>query len=193
MKNSSSLGNIPVTKDHPDHKVSPPIPPPPPPARDSSFVIANNIKHSLMQRTSKYNLVYNSNFFSNLKSFLSSDHHLVSPPLPPPPPPLADTSPASSVVAIPVASLHAVERITAELTRRDDFFNNDDTSNHHTPSVIGAQEVYLDPRFRAKRFQQQKDNTNGINKENLNDSSGVTTETMSFRDKLKFFRKAPDQ
>ena len=36
---------------------------------------------------------------------------------------------------------------------------------------------------------------NGINKENLNndDSSGVTTETMSFRDKLKFFRKPPDQ
>ncbi|CAF4671614.1 unnamed protein product, partial [Rotaria magnacalcarata] len=79
----------------------------------------------------------------------------------------------SSVVAIPVSSLHAVERITAELTRRDDLYSNDDTSNHHTPSVIGSQEVYLDPRFRAKRIQQQKDNLNGINKENLNnDSSG---------------------
>lgn len=106
-----------------------------------------------------------------------------------------EQSPSSSVVAIPVSSLHAVERITAELTRRDDLYGNDDSTNHQTPSVIGSQEVYLDPRFRTKRFQQQRDNTNGINKENLNsdDSSGVTTETMSFRDKLKFFRKPPDQ
>jgi len=124
-----------------------------------------------------------------------SEHHLISPPLPPPPPPLQETSPASSIVAIPVSSLQAVERITAELTRRDDLYTNDDRSNHHTPSVIGAQEVYLDPRFRTKRFQQQNGNINGINKENFNnnDSSGVTTETMSFRDKLKFFRKPPDQ
>ncbi|CAF3461693.1 unnamed protein product [Rotaria socialis] len=174
MKHSSSIGHIPVTKDHVDYKVSPPVPPPPP-TRDSSFVVANNIKQSLIQR-------------------VSNDHQLISPPLPPPPPPLTESSPTSSVVAIPVSSLHAVERITAELTRRDDLYSNDDTSNHHTPSVIGSQEVYLDPRFRAKRIQQQKDNLNGINKENLNnDSSGVTTETMSFRDKLKFFRKPPDQ
>jgi len=75
------------------------------------------------------------------------------------------------------------------------LYINDDTSNHYTPSVIGSQEVYLDPRFRTKRFQQQNGNINGINKENLNnnDASGVTTETMSFRDKLKFFRKPPDQ
>lgn len=129
--------------------------------------------------------------------FLFSEHHLISPPLPPPPPPppLNETSPVSSIVAIPVSSLHAVERITAELTRRDDLYTSDDTSNHYTPSVIGAQEVYLDPRFRTKRFQQQNGNINGINKENLNndDTSGVTTETMSFRDKLKFFRKPPDQ
>ncbi|CAF3795794.1 unnamed protein product [Rotaria magnacalcarata] len=174
MKHSSSIGHIPVTKDHVDYKVSPPAPPPPP-TRDSSFAVVNNIKQSLIQR-------------------VSNDHQLISPPLPPPPPPLTESSPTSSVVAIPVSSLHAVERITAELTRRDDLYSNDDTSNHHTPSVIGSQEVYLDPRFRAKRIQQQKDNLNGINKENLNnDSSGVTTETMSFRDKLKFFRKPPDQ
>jgi hypothetical protein len=75
------------------------------------------------------------------------------------------------------------------------MYANDDTLNHYTPSVIGAQEVYLDPRFRTKRYQQQNGNINGINKENLNgeDASGVTTETMSFRDKLKFFRKPPDQ
>ena len=123
-----------------------------------------------------------------------SDHQLVNSPLSPPP--LPEISPPSSVVAIPVSSLQAVERITAELTRRDDLYAKDDTSNHHTPSVIGAQEIYLDPRFRTKRFQQQKENVNGINnKENVNndDSSGVTTETMSFRDKLKFFRKTPDQ
>ncbi|CAF2382178.1 unnamed protein product [Rotaria sp. Silwood2] len=173
MKHSSSIGHIPTSKDHIDYKLSPPIPPPPP-TRDSSFAVANNIKQSLMQRA-------------------TNDHQLISPPLPPPPP-LTETSPTSSIVAIPVSSLHAVERITAELTRRDDLYINDDTSNHQTPSVIGAQEVYLDPRFRTKRFQQQKDNINGINKENLNnDSSGVTTETMSFRDKLKFFRKPPDQ
>ena len=110
---------------------------------------------------------------------------------------MTETSPTSSVVAIPVSSLQAVERITAELTRRDDLYTNDDNFNHHTPSVIGAQEVYLDPRFRTKRYQQQNGNVNGINKENLNnnndDTSGVTTETMSFRDKLKFFRKPPDQ
>jgi hypothetical protein len=106
-----------------------------------------------------------------------------------------ETSPSSSIVAIPVSSLQAVERITAELTRRDDFYSNFDTSIVQTPSVIGAQEVYLDPRLRAKRYQQQHDHINGINKENMNnnDSSGVTTETMSFRDKLKFFRKPPDQ
>lgn len=115
--------------------------------------------------------------------------------MPPPPPPVNETSPTSSVVAIPVSSLHAVERITAELTRRDDLYTNDENTNHHTPSVIGAQEVYLDPRFRTKRYQQQNGHVNGINKENLNnnDTSGVTTETMSFRDKLKFFRKPPDQ
>lgn len=121
---------------------------------------------------------------------------MISPPLPPPPPPLQEPSPTSSVVAIPVSSLQAVERITAELTRRDDFYSNYDASIPQTPSVIGAQEVYLDPRFRTKRFQQQQhDHVNGINKENVNsdDSSGVTTETMSFRDKLKFFRKPPDQ
>jgi hypothetical protein len=108
---------------------------------------------------------------------------------------LKETSPASSMVAIPVSSLQAVERITAEIARRDDLYSNDDTLNHQTPSVIGAQEVYLDPRFRTKRYQQQNGNINGINKENLNnnDTSGVTTETMSFRDKLKFFRKPPDQ
>ena len=124
-----------------------------------------------------------------------SDHQLISPPLPPPPPPLVETSPGSSMVAIPVSSLQAVERITAELTRRDDLYSYNDTFNHQTPSVIGAQEVYLDPRFRTKRYQQQNDHINGINKENLNnnDASGVTTETMSFRDKLKFFRKPPDQ
>ena len=99
------------------------------------------------------------------------------------------------MVAIPVSSLQAVERITAELTRRDDMYSNYDASLPQTPSVIGAQEVYLDPRFRAKRLQQQHDHINGINKENVNnnDASGVTTETMSFRDKLKFFRKPPDQ
>ena len=116
--------------------------------------------------------------------------------MPPPPlPPANETSPTSSIVAIPVSSLHAVERITAELTRRDDLYTNDDATNHHTPSVIGSQEVYLDPRFRSKRFQQQNGHMNGINKENVNndDSSGVSTETMSFRDKLKFFRKPPDQ
>lgn len=125
----------------------------------------------------------------------SSDHHLISPPLPPPPPQLHDSSPTSSIFAIPVSSLQAVERITAELTRRDDLYTNDDLSSYHTPSVIGAQEVYLDPRFRTKRFQEQNGHINGINKENLNnnDASGVTTETMSFRDKLKFFRKPPDQ
>lgn len=125
-----------------------------------------------------------------------SDHQLISPPLPPPPPPMTETtSPGSSIVAIPVSSLHAVERITAELTRRDDLYTNDDNCNHNTPSVIGAQEVYLDPRFRTKRYQQQNGHINGINKENLNndDTSGVMTETMSFRDKLKFFRKPPDQ
>lgn len=120
---------------------------------------------------------------------------MISPPLPPPPPPLTETSPSSSVVAIPVSSLQAVERITAELTRRDDLYSHYDASTPQTPSVIGAQEVYLDPRLRAKRFQQQNDHLNGINKENVNndDKSGVTTETMSFRDKLKFFRKPPDQ
>jgi len=135
------------------------------------------------------------NFEKKIFFLIFSDHQLISPPLPPPPPPLTETSPTSSIVQIPVSSLHAVERITAELTRRDDLYTQDDTSNHHTPSVIGAQEVYLDPRFRTKRYQQQNGNINGINKENLNnnDQSGVTTETMSFRDKLKFFRKPPDQ
>jgi hypothetical protein len=108
---------------------------------------------------------------------------------------MQDVSTTSSVVAIPVSSLQAVERITAELTRRDDLYCNYDASLPQTPSVIGAQEVYLDPRLRAKRLQQQHDHMNGINKENVNsnDTSGVTTETMSFRDKLKFFRKPPDQ
>ncbi|CAF0761282.1 unnamed protein product [Adineta steineri] len=174
IKHSSSIGNIPITKDSFENQFSPPIPPPPP-ARDISFSVANNIKQSLMQR-------------------VTNDHQLISPPLPPPPTLTHEGSPTSSIVAIPVSSLHAVERITAELTRRDDFFTNDDTSNQYTPSVIGAQEVYLDPRFRTKRFQQQNGHVNGINKENLNnDASGVTTETMSFRDKLKFFRKPPDQ
>ncbi|UJR35275.1 hypothetical protein I4U23_028039 [Adineta vaga] len=175
MKHSSSSGHIPISKDNFENQFSPPIPPPPP-TRDISFAVANNIKQSLMQRT-------------------ANDHHLISPPLPPPPPLGHETSPTSSIVAIPVSSLHAVERITAELTRRDDLYTHDDTSNHHTPSVIGAQEVYLDPRFRTKRFQQQNGHMNGINKENVNneDSSGVSTETMSFRDKLKFFRKPPDQ
>ncbi|CAF0787688.1 unnamed protein product [Adineta ricciae] len=176
MKHSSSSGHIPISKDNIDYQFSPPIPPPPP-ARDISFAVANNIKQSLMQRA-------------------SNEHQLISPPLPPPPlPPAHETSPTSSIVAIPVSSLHAVERITAELTRRDDLYTNDDATNHHTPSVIGSQEVYLDPRFRSKRFQQQNGHMNGINKENVNndDSSGVSTETMSFRDKLKFFRKPPDQ
>ncbi len=124
-----------------------------------------------------------------------SDHQLISPPLSPPPPSLTKISPTSSIIAILVSSLQAVERITAELTRRNDLYTNDATSNNQTPSVIGAQEVYLDPRFRTKPFQQQNGNINGINKENLNnnDSSGVATETMSFRDKFKFFRKPPDQ
>ena len=54
MKHSSSTGQIPVAKDNIDHHLSPPIPPPPPPARDISFAVANNIKHSLMQRATKY-------------------------------------------------------------------------------------------------------------------------------------------
>ena len=175
IKHSSSTGHIPNSKDNIDNHQAPPVPPPPP-TRDISFAVANNIKQTLIQRT-------------------SNEHHLISPPLPPPPPPVAETSPTSSIVAIPVASLQAVERITAELTRRDDFYTNEDNINHYTPSVIGAQEVYLDPRFRTKRYQQQNGHHNGINKENLNndDKSGVTTETMSFRDKLKFFRKPPDQ
>ncbi len=52
MKHSASIGHIPVTKDNIDNHLSPPIPPPPP-SRDISFAIANNIKQSLIQRTSK--------------------------------------------------------------------------------------------------------------------------------------------
>ena len=43
-------------RDLQENSFSPPIPPPPPPppARDISFAVANNIKQSFIQRTSKY-------------------------------------------------------------------------------------------------------------------------------------------
>ena len=55
MKHSSSVGHIPIVKDHMTNQYSPcNNNPPPPPARDISFTITNNIKQSLMQRPMKY-------------------------------------------------------------------------------------------------------------------------------------------
>ncbi|CAF1537008.1 unnamed protein product [Didymodactylos carnosus] len=156
--------------------ISPP-PPPPPPIRDVSFAVTSNLKNTFLQRPSTQ--LPTTQHLQN-----GRDHPLyreLSPPMPSPPPLVPDQTSQQSnnnnnVVDIPVSSLDAVERITAELVRRDDLFNYDSTTN--VPSVIGAQEFYIDPRTRAKKGKQSLIQDN---KENL---SG---ETMTFTQKLKFF------
>ncbi|CAF0791452.1 unnamed protein product [Didymodactylos carnosus] len=153
-----------------------PSPPPPPPTRDVSFAVASNLKNTFLQRSSTQ--LSSAQYLQN-----GRDHPLhceLSPPMPPPPPHISDQSLQqmtidNHVVEIPVSSLDAVEHITAELVRRDNLFNYDSTTN--IPSVIGAQEYYIDPRTRAKK---EKQSLVQDNKENVN-------ETMTFTQKLKFF------
>lgn len=77
-------------------------------------------------------------------------------------------------------TLQDIDEVLGSPTEADDDFSNNPNQPNNTPNVIGAQEVYRDPRERIKA-EKLKQNT-----QNSTWTSEVP-ETLSFKEKMKMF------
>ena len=111
-------------------------------------------------------------FGSNGNSPEQSNSNSSTPPPPPPLPPMTTTTPTKRVMFSDLE----FERST----NQNGYGTGSNGDMPHTPSVIGANEVYVDQRLKQKQKQQEQQQLASMFMEG---------EKLSFKDKMKLFAK----